>query len=202
MFDRVVECCDHVADVTEAVAVEHFEDDKIRGGGDASPRAVGIVSAAGDDSSDVRAVAVVVVRLRLILDEVGKMHDAIAGEIVVPRGDAGIDDRDANAGTIDPEVFANPLRANRRARAFHRSLNRAVEADGSNAWPTGQRFERAVGDDGHLTAHQAEATARSPLQRADQAIRAGTVSRLDDHPRGSPATPGTCAKRRVQLGLP
>ena len=115
--DGVVERRDDVADVAVAVAVEHLEDDQARARRDAAARAIRIVAVAGDDPGDVRAVAVVVVRERLEVDEVHEMDDAIGAEVVVPGGDAGVDDRDADARAVDAEVRARPAspRSSRRS---------------------------------------------------------------------------------------
>src|SRR5262249_56406845 len=93
--DRVVDGGDHVADVALAAAVEHLLDQERRAGRDAAPAAARIVAAAGQNPGDVRAVAVVVVRGRLERDEIDEPRDAVRTEIVVPRGDAGGDQRNA-----------------------------------------------------------------------------------------------------------
>ena len=86
-------------------------------------RAVRVVAVARDDAGDVRAVAVVVVRLPTgNSTKSTNCDDARGAEIVVPVGDAGIDDRDADAGAVEPEGFMDPVRADGRAGALHRPV--------------------------------------------------------------------------------
>ena len=110
--DRPLEGRDDVADDAAAVLIEDLQADEVRRRRDARVRADRVPAVAGDDAGDVRAVAVVVVRLRLVVDEVDEARHALAvdhlhlgraaavGQVVVPAGDARVDDRDADAGAV------------------------------------------------------------------------------------------------------
>ena len=68
---------DDIADDAHPVLVENLEADEMRGGRDASLSTVRVVTVAGDDSGDVRSVAVVVVRLDAAVDEVHERAHAL-----------------------------------------------------------------------------------------------------------------------------
>ena len=70
---------DDVADGALAVRVEHLQRDDIRIRRDTGLLAVRVVAVARDDAGDVRAVAVVVVRLSVAADEVDERGDALVG---------------------------------------------------------------------------------------------------------------------------
>ncbi len=133
MLDSVIERGNHVADVPEPFAVEDFEDDQVCGRRNPAARAVRVVATARDDARDVSPVAVVVVRRWLEVDEVGKVHDTIAAEIVVPRRDARVDDGDADASAVKSEILPHPGRADGRRGALHRSAHRTIQADRADA---------------------------------------------------------------------
>ena len=89
------------------LASSTFSDDERAPGAMPGLLAVRVVAVAGDDAGDVRAVAVVVVGLRAAVDEVDELRDALIAvrvascvavlrQVVVPVGDAGVDDRDAD----------------------------------------------------------------------------------------------------------
>src|SRR5262249_34519497 len=82
---------------------------------------------AGDDARDMRSVSVVVVWLRLPVDEVDEPGDALipegierrrtVGEVVVPRGDARVDDRNVHTGAGQAERLTDGASADRERRA-------------------------------------------------------------------------------------
>ena len=78
--DRPLERRDDVADDAAAVLVEHLQADEVRRRRDPGVRAVRVVAVAGDDARDVRAVAVVVVRLEAVVDEVDEGRHALPGD--------------------------------------------------------------------------------------------------------------------------
>src|SRR5262249_45679450 len=135
--DHPFERRNHIADVTLAGGVEHFERDQASAGRDAGARAGRVVPIAGDDAGHVRAVSVIVVRRLPAADEIDERVDALsaarAGEIVVPGGDARIDHRDADARTVVPELPTNGRCADRSARALHPRADRAIEDDATDA---------------------------------------------------------------------
>ena len=144
LLDRVVDCGDGAADESVAVLVERLEHDEVGAGRDPPARPVRIEPAAGDDAGDVRAVPVAVVRLRLVVDEVHELHDPIAVQVVVRPRDAGVDDGDADAGSVDAEVLSDPPGADRGPR----SLERAVDSSGRDsrhARQAGWRCRRGSG---------------------------------------------------------
>ena len=94
--------------------------------------AVRVVAVAGDDAGDVRAVAPVVVLRGAAVDEVDERGDALAaavgdGQVVVPRRDARVDDRDADAGAgVTVLQRARSWRRRwRRCARFRRSTSRS-----------------------------------------------------------------------------
>src|SRR5262249_2930544 len=97
----------------------------IRGGPGLPP--VGVEAVSGDDARDMRSVPVVVVRLRLAVDEVDEPGDAliperiegrrVIGEVVVPRRDTRVDHGDVHPGAGQTERLADGARADRQRRA-------------------------------------------------------------------------------------
>ena len=133
--DGVVDRRNDVADASATVLVQNLEHHQSRPGGDAGARAVGVGAIAGDDAGDVRAVPVVVVRLRLAADEVHELIDTLrrgrvrVGEIVVPGGDAGIDHGDADPGAVISELLPHDIGADRGAGALVESEHEAIQGD-------------------------------------------------------------------------
>ena len=87
--DRVVDRRDDGADRAVALRVERLQRDDVRARRDRVAGAVGVEAVAGDDAGDVRAVAPVVVRLRVAVDEIHEVRDALTlavrdGQVVVP----------------------------------------------------------------------------------------------------------------------
>ncbi len=183
--DRVIDRGDDVADVALAGGVEHFLDEQRRARSDAAAAAPRVVAAARDDAGDVRAVAVVVVRGGLEADEVDEPHDAIAAEIVVPVGDTGVDNRNADAGAVESERLLHPRRADRRARSLECGLYAAIETHAGHARHAGERVERGVGHVGDQAAHGDQTAAGGAPHAADRAFDVGAGCQAQDDARMS-----------------
>ena len=129
--DRVVDRCNHVADVPAAPFVEHSQHDEVGSRRDAGSRAVRVAAVASDDASHVRTVTVLVVRRRHSVDEVDELRyalsDAVDGEVVVPARDPRIDQRDADSCPIDAEALSDRHGASRLAGTFHRADDSTIE---------------------------------------------------------------------------
>ena len=105
-----------------ALRVERLQRDDVRARRDRVAGAVGVEAVAGDDARDVRAVAPVVVRLRVAVDEIHEVRDALAlavgdRQVIVPAGDARVDDRDADAGAVVSHQLLHRAGADRDRRA-------------------------------------------------------------------------------------
>src|SRR5262249_41101844 len=148
-----------------------------------------------------RAVPLVVVRRRLAVDEVDEGRDALVAvrillagadrQVVVPGGDAGIDNRHADARTGQTKPALDGARADRQRGTKIRSRNRPIEIDGEHR---GMRLEIAqlrIRHRENLRVENAETLAgprrqllesrrqlRTRLQRDDDARR--TQWRLSD----------------------
>jgi hypothetical protein len=126
------------------------------------------VSGASDDSSDVRSVAVVVVRRRQEIHEISKVQHALRREIVVRRGDARIDHRDAYAGPIETEVLMNPTRADGCSGSIHRPAHRPIQAHRLDFRPGGKRVERRIRDLRHMTGSRREPPANGAADATNE----------------------------------
>ena len=145
---------DDVADRAVAVAVEHLQRNQVRLGRRAAFLAVRIVAVARDDAGDVRAVPVVVVRRGVPVDEVDELHHALVavgiqragrtGQVVMPAGDAGVDDRDADARPGEAQRVANDLRAHRQRRAVVELGRRPVVVQAEHRRVHGEFGEEAI----------------------------------------------------------
>jgi hypothetical protein len=186
--DRVVDRRDHVARVAVAADVERFQHDEVRAGRDAGAQAVGVAAAAGDDAGDVRAVAVVVVGFGLSApcrDEVGEMRDP-AFEVVVPRGDARIDGRDADAPSVEAETIRDPAGPDRRGCVLKRAADGPIEADRGDLRLARQPLEGGVGDSRDLAAEPRDEASRDAVDGVNQRPRRFPVDGTNDHARGRP----------------
>ena len=72
-------------------------------------------------------MAPVVVGLRVAVDEIHEVRDALAlairhAQVVVPRGDARVDDRDADAGAVVAHQLLHGARADGDGRAADEAL--------------------------------------------------------------------------------
>ena len=199
--DGPVEGRDDVADDAAAVLVEHLQADQVRRRRDARVRAVRVVAVAGDDAGDVRPVAVVVVGLRQTVDEVDEAGHALAAddansrraaavaEVVVPAGDARVDDRHADAGAVIAPVLL------RRAGADRDRGAAVVPRIGRSKWTlsTSERSADLLDDavrqlDGHAV-DELEPTAETAAELPDFLFGVGFLPRLDrdDHLGGARA---------------
>ena len=139
MRDDPVERCDDVADRAETVRVENLERDEAGVWSDARLLTARVAAIASDDAGHVRAVSVVVVRGRPAVDEIDERRDALITEwiqigravrqIVVPLGDAGIDERDADAGARQTESLVHRPRADGHRGAVVGPGDRTIEID-------------------------------------------------------------------------
>ena len=171
--------------------VEHLERDQMCAPGrDAGARAVGIEAIAGDDAGDVRAVAVVVVRRRSHpCDEI----DELAPRAGRPRRrrdrratrDAGIDDRDADAGAVVAEILARRHRADGGAGPLHDADDLAIERHARDEGIGGQGAQGAVGHDRDVAADAGQTAAGIPsnvLDERDDGLKRDTVRGTNDDP--------------------
>ena len=138
MLDDVVNGGNHVADEPVAGAVQHLENDQACPGRHAASRSRRVVAAAGNDPGDMRAVTVVIVGLRHVRDEVGEVHDTISAQVVVPVGNARIDDRDADAGAVHTELVTDLGRADGGGSPFQGSVDAAVQRDRQHVRTSGK----------------------------------------------------------------
>ena len=177
------------------------------------PAARGL-TVARNDTRHVRAVAVIVVRIRIAADEVGEVCDALAGagpvkialvavsEIVMPAGDARIDDRDADSGAVEAERAANDVGADRRAGPIHRRPDFAIEAD-LGKFPAGrERRDRGLGNFRGHGAKRRQPTAGSAAKAPNETsvgICRRTVGRLENHPNRTPRRAEALLKGRIEL---
>src|SRR5262249_3953005 len=148
--NRVVDGGDHVADVALAGAVEHFLDEQRGARGDAPAATARVVAAPREDAGDVRAVAVVIVGRGPEADEVDELDDAVRAQVVVPRGDAGVDDGNADAAAVEPERLLHVSGSDCGAGALEGALHTSIEADAADGGIVRQLVEHPIGDVGHL----------------------------------------------------
>ena len=152
--DRVVDRCNHVADVAAAPSVEHSQHDEVGSRRDAGSRAVGVAAVARDDASHVRPVTVVVVRRRDAVDEVDKLpyalSDAVDREVVVPARDPRIDHRNADPCPIDAQTLSDRHGADGQTRAFHRANDTTIERYALDDRACRQTAERRIRHERHL----------------------------------------------------
>ncbi len=135
--DHPVQRRDDVADAAAAGGIQHLERNQRRARRDARLVAVRVVAVAEDDAGDVRTVTIVVVWQRPSVDEVHELGDALVavgirlrraalGQVVVPGGDAGVDDGDANAGAGVAERALHDASADRDGGAVVVRGDRAI----------------------------------------------------------------------------
>ena len=193
--DGPLEGGDDVADDAAAVLVEHLQADEVRRRRDARVRAIRVVAVAGDDAGDVRAVAVVVVGLEAIVDEVDEAGHALATDhadlgrvalivqVVVPSRDTRVDDRHADAGAVIAPLLLRRAGADRHRRAVVVPRNRTVEVDAQHFRALGNLLDDAVRElDGHAV-DELEPAAQTATELPDFLLGIGFLPRLDrdDH---------------------
>src|SRR5712691_3489600 len=157
---------DDVADRALAVRVQHFQRDEIRVRRHTRLTAVRIVAVARDDAGDVRAMTLIVVRRDLAVHEVDeRLHPLIAvriqrrgavRQIVVPRRDPRVDDRDADAGAREAERAVHGESTRRQRRRVVRLRERTVVADVENVRMLRQPLDQPVGQAERLTVDDPE----------------------------------------------
>ena len=214
--DRPLEGGDDVADDAGAVLIEHLQADDVRRRRHAGMRAVGIVAVAGDDPRDVRPVPVVVVGGRQPLDEVDEARDALTvddadrarralvGEVVVPAGDAGVDDRHADAGAGVAPLLLCRANARRHRRAVIVPGNRTVVVDAQNLRALGDHLDDPIRElDGHAV-DELEAPAEPTPELLDLLLGVGFLPRLhrEDHLGGAEQAARARAHFLVELRVP
>ena len=188
--EHPVERRDGVADRAAAVGVEDLQRDQRRIGRHAGMTAERIMAVARDDAGHVRPVALVVVGSRAAVDEVDEggnpliavgIHDRRAArEIVVPGGDARIDDGHADAGAGEAQTLLHGTRAGRDGGTEVVGDRRAVVVHAENLGPRLELPQDMVRQVEHLAVDDAEAfgDAREPLQLRRQ--RRARYERDDD----------------------
>src|SRR5687768_4217177 len=201
MLDGVVDRGNHVADVAFAALVQYAQDHQAGAGRDASQRAIRIVSVAGDDPGDVCAVAVAVMCYRQVIHKIHEADDAVWPEVVVPAGNAGIDDRDAYAGAVVAQLLVDPGGTDRYRASLHRSRNFAVERNRLDLWPPREPAEGVVRNLGNLPADGAEESARPSAGGANRYVGATARGGGDDDPGGGVRCVGAGLERTRQLVL-
>jgi hypothetical protein len=117
------------------------------------------------------AVAVVVVRSRVSVDEIDEPRHALrrarAPQVVVPGGDARVDHCDADPGTVVAERLSNGEGADGCGGSLHRAGDLAVDGDGFDPRRQRQRFERGVRQLAGVTVDDRE-VARGPAAKTSQ----------------------------------
>ena len=193
--DRPLECGDDVADDAAAMLIENLQADEVRRRRDARVRAVRVVAVAGDDAGDVRAVAVVVVGLRLVVDEVDKPRHALivdradlaraalVVQVVVPASDTRVDDRDADAGAVVAPLLLGGARADRDRRAVIVARDRTVVVNGQDLRAFGDRLDHTVRQFDRHAVDELQATAQAAAELLDLFLGVVLLPRLDreDH---------------------
>ena len=147
--DRVINRRDDLADGAAALAVERLECDDVRARCDRVARPVRIEAVAGHDARDVGAVAPVVVGLRIAVHEVLKMRNALAraigdAQVVVPRRDARIDDRDADAVAAISHQLLHRARPDGHGGAADEPLSGTIVMNLLDARIVRQRLQHGV----------------------------------------------------------
>ena len=134
-----------------------FRLDQVRRRRDPGTRTARVVAVAGDDAGDVRAVTVVVVRRRAVVDEVDerghalpvlRLHNrrrAVVREVVVPGGDTRVDDRHADARARVAQALLDGARADGDRDAIHLAAGGAVPDDAGDRGMVGELPERPFG---------------------------------------------------------
>ena len=193
--DGPLEGGDDVADDAAAVLIEHLQADQVRRRRDARVRAVRVVAVAGDDAGDVRPVAVVVVGLQAIVDEVDKARHALAvdhpdvarvaliAQVVVPARDTRVDDRHADAGAVIAPLLLRRAGADRYGRAVVVPRNRTIEVDAQHFRALGDLLDDPVRElDGHAV-DEPQPAAEPAAELPDFLFGIGFLPRLDrdDH---------------------
>ncbi len=216
--DRVVDRGDDVADVAVSVRVEHLERRPgCAPGRHARARAVRVEAVAGNDPGHVRAVPEVVgraaptARLPGVSSRVKSLKCTTRGdavgfsgfgqvEIVVPGGDAGVDDGDADALARQTEL--PPRTARRRwprrcARSSRTHRGRAARArrpagsrGSSSAWlSTSATCARMRGQPSAARCRRCRVMTRRVRRAAE----------LHDDPRAAGQLPGPGLKNRIEI---
>jgi hypothetical protein len=144
-------------------------------------------------------VAVVVVGCRLEADEIHEPRHAVRSEVVVPGGDARVDDRDADAGAVEAQGLADEGGADRGARALERAADTAVQADPGHAGQFREGLERGIGHVGDLRADRGEPAARGPADAANERIAADARVQPDDDARVPARRKRTEAQLTIEL---
>ncbi len=190
--DRPPERGDDVADDAATVLVEHLQADEVRRRRDPGVRAAGIIAVAGDGARDVRAVAVVVVRLQAIVHEVDEGRHALpvdhshlvvaalVREVVVPVGDARVDDGNADAGAVVAPLLLRRARTDRNGGAIVVLRNVAIEVNAQYFRALGDLLDDAVRElNGHAV-DELELTADPSAELFDLLLRVVLLTRIDD----------------------
>jgi hypothetical protein len=141
-------------------------------------------------------MTVVVVLVRLVVDEIREVHDALDTEVVVPRRHARVDDRDPDPRPVEPQVLLHPGGAHGGAGPLHRPADLAVEAKRLDLRAVRQRVERSVRDLCDLRVVQLASGLAA--ERLDQRVGRRAVGLDDDA--GSPTwRVGALLQEGVQL---
>ena len=176
MREHPVERGDRVADRAAALGVENLERDQCGIGRYPCMTTERIMPVSRDDAGDVRPMAQVVVRGGGAVDEIDERGDALvaeriqgrrrAREIVVPPGDARVDDGDANTGAGEAEAPLNGARADRDGGTEVMSRRRSVVVDPEDFGPRFELPQDVIRQVEHLAVDDAETPpgAREPLE--------------------------------------
>jgi hypothetical protein len=138
------------------VRIERLQRNDVGAGRDRITRAISVEAVAGDDARDVRAVAPVVIRLRVAVDEIHEVRDALAlavrnRQVIVPGGDTRIDNRDAYAGAVVPHQLLHGACADGDGGAPDEAVRRTVVMNALDARVADERFQLGRSASSRLT---------------------------------------------------
>ena len=189
--NRPLEGSNDVADDAAAILIEHLQADDVGRRSDAGAGAVRVIAVAGDDARHVRAMPVVVVRRRQSVDEVDERRrplavhhahlavGALIRHVVVQGGDAGVDDRDADAGAVVAVLLTDGAGADRHRGTIEVLAGRPIVVDADDFRALGQGLDDPVRQLHDHAVDQLQLAADTAAQLPHFLAGVGVLSRLD-----------------------
>ncbi len=203
--DGPVERRDDVADAALALGVQRLERDDVRLRRDGLASTVRLVTVAGDDAGDMRAVTPVVVLGRAAVDEIDKRGDALSRavrnrQVLMAGRDAGVDHRDADAGAGVTVLDLHVLGADGGGSTRDRRFGFAIDVNALDLRVVSEPLQQRVGHAARSRLDVAELPAGNAAGPFDAVCTVRVVVELHDD-FGIADTVGDFVQLFVQFGM-
>src|SRR5262249_24999453 len=137
----------------------------------------------------------------LAADDLHGLVRAVIGEVVVPRRDARVDNRHADAGAVETELLLDGAGAERDGRTIHLAAKLAVVVNRGGTGIICQAFQYGGGQLDDLAADETEAPSAAAAEAIDVAVDRAARLQHDDGARAAQTAARTIIELSIELGM-